>query len=75
LLAVTYVVAVIWLAQRRDYGVACLLAALIGANLLAWPLGIAAGPWLTPIVFAFGAAWLMGGTLARRRQPLLLLAR
>ena len=74
LLAVTSVVAVIWLAQRRDYGVAGLIATLIGANLLAWPLGIAAGARLTPIIFAFAAAWLVGGTLARRRQPLLVLA-
>jgi hypothetical protein len=74
LLAITSVVAVVWLAQRRDYPVAGLLAALIGANLLAWPLGIVAGARLTPLVFAFGAAWLVGRTLARRRQPLLVLA-
>jgi hypothetical protein len=68
LLAVVAVLAVVWLARRGDRVGAGMLAALIGANALAWPLGVERAGLVTPLVFAFGTAWIAGGCFAGSRD-------
>ncbi len=66
LLAVTAVLALLFLWRARSYTTAVLLGALIVANVLAWPFGLRLGAATAPIVFAFGAAWLAGQSLGQR---------
>jgi hypothetical protein len=59
---------------RNDRIGAALLTALIGVNLLAWPLGLDAGALAAPLLFAFAAAWIAGRRLGRGDNALLTLA-
>lgn len=70
LLAIASVAAILWLLEQRSYAAAGLLVALLAANLLAWPLGLTAGAQVAPMVFAFGAAWLVGRAVVRNAGAL-----
>jgi len=66
LLVLSAVILTLWLLRDGARPVAgALLAALLAANLLAWPLRLEAGSQAAPIIFAAGVAWLLGQSLAR----------
>jgi hypothetical protein len=66
LLAISAGLALIWLWGKGQYVVAGFLAALMTANLLAWPLRLPAGVDLAPLILAFAAAWTVGQTLTKQ---------
>jgi len=74
LLAVAAGLFLIWLVQRRSYLNVLVLASLMTANFLAWPLGIDGGARAAPILFAFGAAWLVGQAFASKGRGLVSVA-
>jgi hypothetical protein len=63
LLAVTAVAAVAFFLRRGDRLPAALFAAMIAANLLAWPAAVGGARIAASLVLAFGVAWLAGRRL------------